>query len=296
MSAGIVDVPGHERFIKNMLAGAGGMAMVLLVVAADEGFMPQTREYLSILSLLNVKTGLIVVTKCDTVDDEWLEMVEEDIRNEVQGTFLQDAPILPVSSYTGQGLEALREHIAQVARTATEKDRRAPLRIPVDRVFTMEGFGTVITGTLIEGTLNKGEEVRIYPADRPARVRNVQVHNADVQQAVAGQRVAVNLSGLKKDEVARGDTVAAPGALEPTMMLDVRLNVIKECARTIENGQRLHLYVGTRSVLCKLILLDAEMLTAGESGFAQLRLTEPVAVKEGDFYVVRFYSPLERCV
>ena len=293
ISAGIVDVPGHERFIKNMLAGAGGMDMALLVVAADEGVMPQTREHLSILSLLRVQAGVIAVTKADLVEPDWLELVCEEIAEEVRGTFLEGAPILPVSSYTGQGLEELRAAILSIAENAVEKDRTRPFRIPIDRVFTMEGFGVVITGTLIEGTLCKGSEAMIYPRGVRARVRNVQVHNQDVEEAVAGQRVAVNLTGIKKEDLDRGDVLACVDSMAPTQMVDARLTVLPECERVLQNGQRLHLYAGTQNVLAKLVLLDREELRSGQEAYVQLRLSEPLAVKTGDSYIVRFYSPLE---
>lgn len=292
--AGIIDVPGHEKFVKNMLAGAGGIDLVLLVVAADEGFMPQTREHLGILSLLGIQNGIIVLTKTDMVDEEWLEVVKEDIRSEVQGSFLADAPIVPVSAYTGDGIEGLRLLIEEKLQAVQQKNTSKPFRIPVDRVFSVDGFGTVITGTLIEGTVTEGDEVMIYPGEKLTKVRNLQVHNQTVSTAYAGQRVAVNLANIKKSEVERGDTLAVPGSMQNSLMLDVKLSILKECQREIESGSRLHLYLGSRDVLCKLVLLDdREQLTAQESGYAQLRLTDPIAVKRGDHFVVRFYSPIE---
>ena len=199
--AGIIDVPGHEKFVKNMLAGAGGIDLVLLVVAADEGFMPQTREHLGILSLLGIQNGIIVLTKTDMVDEEWLEVVKEDIRSEVQGSFLADAPIVPVSAYTGDGIEGLRLLIEEKLQAVQQKNTSKPFRIPVDRVFSVDGFGTVITGTLIEGTVTEGDEVMIYPGEKLTKVRNLQVHNQTVSTAYAGQRVAVNLANIKKSEL-----------------------------------------------------------------------------------------------
>ena len=290
---GIVDVPGHERFIKNMLAGAGGIDLALLVIAADEGIMPQTREHLGILSMLNIKNGIVALTKSDLVEQDWLEFVQEDIKSELAGTFLQEAPIIPVSSQTGAGIETLRQEIVRQIQLLQPKDIEKSFRMPVDRVFTVKGFGTVVTGTLIEGTLRVGDAVTIYPNGAGSKVRNIQVHGQDVETAYAGQRVAVNLAAMKKDEVDRGDTLAQPGSMEPSMMLDVKLNVFSDSAREIENGSVLHLYHGTRNTLCKAILLDRDVLKAGESCMAQLRLGENIAVKSGDRYIVRFYSPIE---
>ena len=291
--ASIIDVPGHEKFIKNMLAGAGGIDLVLLVIAADDGVMPQTREHFGILQLLGAKEGIIVLTKCDLADDEWIGMVSEDIRSITEKTFLQDAPLVCVSSHTGQGIDVLRELIAKKISAAAPKNTSAPFRLPVDRVFTMEGFGTVITGTLIEGALHLNDQVTIYPQGKPARVRSLQVHGADVETAYAGQRVAVNLSRLKLEDVLRGDTLAAPDSLQPTRMLDVKISVMKDSPREILNGSRLHFYYGTRNVLCKAVLMDAEKLPPGGEGYAQLRFMEEVAIKRGDPFVLRFYSPTE---
>ncbi|MDD3192899.1 MAG: selenocysteine-specific translation elongation factor [Oscillospiraceae bacterium] len=291
--AGIIDVPGHEKFVKNMLAGVGGMDLVLLVVAADEGVMPQTREHLDILSLLDIKEGIIVLTKTDMVDADWLAMVKEEVRAEVQGTFLQGAPVACVSSYTGEGIEALRQLIFETLGRVGQKSENTPMRQPVDRVFSVDGFGTVITGTLMEGTVREGDEVTIYPAGLPAKVRNLQVHSQTVKQAFAGQRVAVNLAGIKKEEVKRGDYLAAPGSLQGSLMLDVKLNILPHCERQIQNGSRLHFYHGAGDSLCKLVLLDRDALQKGEAAYAQLRFIEPVVVKNQDRFVVRFYSPIE---
>ncbi len=291
--AGIIDVPGHEKFVRNMLAGAGGIDLALLIVAADEGVMPQTVEHLGILSLLEIQHGIIVLTKIDTVDEEWRELVAEDIRQRVQGTFLQDAPLIPVSSYTGEGIEELRQEIFRQIEKLGGKKLDTPFRIPVDRVFSMEGFGTVITGTMIEGKLQEGAEVMLYPGEKLGKVRNIQVHSRSVDTAYAGQRVAVNFSNLKKTDIQRGDVVAPPGSMHTTMMVDVRLNMLKEADRSIKNTSRLHFYHGSREVLCKAVLLEQEALEPGQSGYAQLRLEETVALKAGDHFVVRFYSPLE---
>lgn len=292
-TAGIVDVPGHERFIKNMLAGAGGIDIAMLIVAADEGVMPQTREHLSILSLLDIPQGVIVITKCDTVDEEWAELVKEDVAEAVKGSFLQDAPMVLVSSFTGQGLETLKEQLAQMAANARGKDLSRPFRLPADRVFTLGGFGTVITGTLIEGTLHEGDEIMLYPSGTMTRARSIQVHSKDVKEAYGGQRVAVNLAGVKKEDISRGEVAAAPHSMTPSMMIDVRLSCLKEGGREIKNNSRLHLYHGAREILCKVVLMDRDILAPGESCFAQLRLEETLTGKRGDRFVVRFYSPLE---
>lgn len=291
--AGIVDVPGHEKFIKNMLAGAGGIDMVLLVVAADDGVMPQTKEHLDILRLLDIKAGIVVITKRDLVDEEWILLVKEEVAAAVKGTFLEGAPMVAVSSHTGAGLDELKREIERLAKNVRSKDVAKPWRLPVDRVFTVDGFGTVVTGTMVEGTLNEGDEVQVYPSGLKSRVRHIEVHANAAQRAYAGQRVAVNLAGIKKEELTRGDVIAAPGSLKVSYMADVKLTVLKDAGRVVKNGSRLHFYHGTRDMLCKVALLDADELKPGEEGFAQLRFVEETALKQGDRYVVRFYSPLE---
>ena len=291
--AGIIDVPGHEKFIRNMLAGAGGIDLALLIIAADDGVMPQTREHLGILSLLGIHEGIIVITKCDLAEPDWIEMVREDIKREVADSFLHEAPIVPVSTYTGGGIEELRQIIFQKAELISAKNTNKPFRIPVDRIFSVDGFGTVITGTLIEGVLREGDEVTVYPSGLKTRVRNLQVHSRDVETAWAGQRAAVNLAGLKRDDINRGDTLAAPDSMANSMMLDVKLQVLRNSGRVLENGSRLHFYYGARDLLCKLILLEQDALSPGEEGYAQLRFTENVSLKKGDRFVARFYSPLE---
>ena len=292
--AGIIDVPGHEKFIRNMLAGAGGIDLALLVVAADEGVMPQTKEHLGILSLLDIRRGCVALTKIDMVDADWLELVTEDVREQLKGTCLEGAPILPVSSYTGEGIQALRETLFEMVATTQGKHTERPFRLPADRVFSMQGFGTVATGTLIEGRLRAGEEVMIYPAGRLAKARGLQVHSQSVEEAQAGQRVAVNLQGVKREELERGDVLAKPGSLQVTMMVDVRLRMLPEVERTIKSGSRLHFYCGAKELLCKAVLLGGvEELLPGESCYAQLRFEEAIALKAGDHFVVRFYSPIE---
>jgi len=289
----IIDVPGHEKFIKNMLAGAGGIDLVLLVIAADDGIMPQTREHMGIMQLLNAKDGIIVLTKCDLADEDWQDLVCDDIREFTVDTFLKDAPIIRVSSYTGYGIEQLKNCINKKVVQISEKNITAPFRIPVDRVFSAEGFGTVVTGTLIEGMLCKGNAVMLYPAGNEARVRQLQVHGSQSEVAYAGQRVAVNLSGVHRDEMQRGFVLAKPESLQSTKMLDVKLSLMKDGQRDIKSGSRLHFHYGTDNRLCKIVLMGKDVLSPGQSAYAQLRFNEDIALKNNDSFVVRFYSPIE---
>ncbi len=294
LDIGIIDVPGHEKFVRHMLAGVGGIDLVLLVIAADEGIMPQTKEHLEILKMLHMKQGMIALTKVDLVEAEWLEMVKEDIEQAMKGTFLEQAQIIEVSSHTGQNITYLKEQICQMAKKCGgRREEKELLRIPVDRVFTIDGFGTVITGTLTEGSIFAGDEIMIYPGEKRAKVRNLQVHGKAVDIALAGQRTAVNLSGIKKEELRRGDVLAAPMSMSNTLMLDVRIDMFQETGRKLKNGSRLHLHYGSAETLCKAVLLDREELEQGQSGYAQLRLEEPIAVKRGDRFILRFYSPME---
>lgn len=290
-TASIIDVPGHEKFIRNMLVGAAGMDVVLMVIAADEGFMPQTREHLGILSLLGVQNGIIVVTKADMVEPEWLEAIEEEAREDVQGTFLQDAPIIAVSSYTGQGIQELKQLVVDLVEGAEQRNQDRPFRLPVDRVFSVDGFGTVVTGTLVEGSLALGDEVCVYPGEKKARVRGLQNHDKSADRVSAGMRVAVNLSGVDKVDLKRGDTLAKPGSMLLSQQMDVQLSMLKDAPYPIKNDSRLHFHHGSRELVCKCVLLGRDTLEAGETGFAQLRFTEPVAAKNGDHFVVRFFSP-----
>ena len=290
--AGIIDVPGHEKFIKNMLAGAGGIDVVVFVIAADEGVMPQTREHLNILSMLKVKNGIIALTKKDMVDQEWLDMIIEQVRDEVEDSFLKDAKIIPVSSINGDGLKELVAEIDSVTEVVEEKDTHEVFRLPVDRSFTITGFGTVVTGTLISGIIKVEDKVEIYPHKTETRVRSIQVHEKNVKTAYAGQRVAVNIANVKLDEIRRGDVLAKPGSMESTMMLDARLELLKNADKSIDNRDRLRLYHGTSEIMCRVVLLDREELKSGESAFVQLRLEEETACMKGDRFVIRTYSPM----
>ena len=294
MDIGIIDVPGHEKFIKHMLAGIGGIDIVLLIVAADEGFMPQTKEHFEILKMLRIKRGIIVITKIDMVDEEWIEVVREDIKDNVKGSFLQEAPVMEVSSQTGRGIEELRKLILDMAaECGGRREEKRLLRLPVDRVFTIDGFGTVITGTLMEGSVETGDEIMIYPSGKRGKVRNIQVHGKSVKEARAGQRTAINLAKVKKEEIDRGNVAAYPELLENTRMLDVRIDMFKDTKRILKSGSRLHFYYGSAEALCKAVLLDEENIGNGESCYAQLRFEEEIAVKRDDRFIVRFYSPLE---
>lgn len=290
--AGIIDVPGHEKFIKNMLAGVMGIDIVILVVAADEGIMPQTSEHLSILDLLGIKKGFVVLTKSDLVDSEWIDMVEEEVRDEIKGTFLENSPIIRASSTSRIGIDEIINLIDKLTKDLEDKDLDDMPRLPVDRVFSMSGFGTVVTGTLLSGQLKLGDEVQIFPGDKKARIRTLQVHDKDAAAAYGGQRVAINLAGLKKEDVDRGSTIAPINSMSDTMMLDVKIKLIKNMSKTIDNRTRLRLYIGTKEVLCRIVLLDKDELGAGEEAYAQLRLEEEVVAKRGDKFIIRFYSPM----
>lgn len=291
---GIIDVPGHEKFINNMVAGVVGMDLVLLVVAADEGIMPQTREHMDILGLLGIKKSILVINKCDLVDEEWLELVEEEIQEELEGTFLEGAPVVKVSAATGQGLDELTDTIQQLmSDEVVAKDIQTIPRLPIDRAFTLSGFGTIITGTLISGTITREDVLEMYPIGKECKIRNIQVHGQNQDKCYAGQRVAINLSNVKKKEIRRGCVLASKNSMKNTDLLDVKLKVLEDSMRILTNHERLHLYTGTSEILCRAVLLDKEQIGPGEEGLVQLRLEEEIAVKRGDRFVVRFYSPME---
>lgn len=292
--AGIIDVPGHERFINNMVAGVVGMDLVLLVIAADEGIMPQTREHMDILNLLGIEKSIIVLNKCDLVDEEWLELVEEEIKEELEGTFLMNAPVVKVSAATGEGLDVLIDTIAHMTRDEVlAKDTQTIPRLPIDRAFTLSGFGTIITGTLVSGTISKEDTLEMYPIGKECKIRSIQVHGEDKSECYAGQRVAINLSNVKKREIARGCVLAPKNSMKNTDLLDVKLEILDSSMRVLTNHMRLHLFTGTSEILCRAVLLDKEEIGPGESGYVQLRLEEEIAVRRGDKFVVRFYSPME---
>lgn len=291
---GIIDVPGHEKFINNMVAGVVGMDLVMLVIAADEGIMPQTREHMDILGLLGIEKSIIVLNKCDLVEEEWIELVEEEVKEELEGTFLENAPVMKVSAATGQGIPELIDMIEKLTADEVEqKDINTIPRLPIDRAFSMSGFGTVITGTLLAGSITKEDTLEMYPIGKECKIRSIQVHGQPVERCYAGQRVAINLSNIKKSEIKRGCVLAPPNNMKNTMMLDVKMNILPSSMRILTNHARLHLFTGTSEVLCRAILLDKEEIGPGESGYVQLRLEEEIALRRGDKFIVRFYSPME---
>jgi selenocysteine-specific elongation factor len=289
--AGIVDVPGHERFVKTMLAGVGGMDIVVLVIAADEGVMPQTREHLQICQLLQVKRGLVALTKADLVDAEWLEMVRSDVAEVLGGTFLDGCPIVACSATTGEGLPELLQTIQAQAGTVEPKRTQGIVRLPVDRVFTVKGFGTIVTGTLWSGTLSVGDEVAILPTGLASRVRRLQVHGQSVEQAVAGQRTAVNLPGLEVSQIERGDVLCLPGTLRASQSFDATLSLLPDAPRPLLNRARVRFHLGTSERLARAVLLDREELQPGAQTYAHLRLESPSAALPHDRFVIRSYSP-----
>ena len=289
---GIVDVPGHERFVKNMLAGVGGIDLVMLVIAADEGVMPQTREHLAICELLKVREGLVALTKIDMVEPDWLDLVQEDTAEFLEGTFLAGKPIMPVSSKTGDGLPTLVDTLRVICERLTPKSPTGSTRLPIDRVFSMRGFGTVVTGTLFSGTLRLEDRIEIQPRGVTARVRGLQVHNQSVREAVAGQRTAVNLQGLEKADLQRGDVLITPGRYPAAYMLDVTLAVLKDAPRPLKHRAQVRFHIGTSEIMGRVVLLDRNEVQPGEEVFAQLRLAEPAVAAPQDRYVLRSYSPV----
>ena len=295
--AGIIDVPGHEKFIKNMLAGAGGIHIAMLVIAADEGVMPQTREHLDILSLLGIRRGVVVITKGDL---EWKPGLREEIQTFVAGTFLEKAAVVVTSAVDGRGIEDLRRILWQMCLEETQggdyAQRNASVnsfRLPIDRVFSLKGFGTIVTGTLLDGALDMDSSAMLYPKAQLVKVRGIQVHGQNVSRAFPGQRVAVNLAGIGKEEISRGEILAAADSMESTMMADVKLRLLKSGHRSLKSGARVHLYHGAAELICKVILLDREVMKPGEEAVVQLRMEQQTAMKAGDHFVIRFYSPVE---
>jgi selenocysteine-specific elongation factor len=288
----IVDVPGHERFVRNMLAGVGGIDLAMLVIAADEGVMPQTREHLAICSLLRIKAGLIALTKADLVEPDWLELVREDVAGAVRGTFLQGAPIVPVSSKTGQGLDELRAALRALAASVPQRGTDELPRLPIDRVFTVRGFGTVVTGTLAAGALATDDRVEVYPKRAEAKIRGLQAHGHPVASARAGQRTAINLQGLERTAIARGDVVGLPGTLVPSTLVDGTLELLADAPRAVKTRTRVRFHVGTSEIMARALLLDRAELAPGETAFARFRLEAPLVARPGDRFVVRSYSPI----
>ncbi|KPA11567.1 selenocysteine-specific translation elongation factor [Candidatus Magnetomorum sp. HK-1] len=293
IQVGIVDVPGHERFVRHMVAGAAGMDIVCMVIAADEGVMPQTREHLDICQLLNVQQGMVVVTKSDLVDDEFLELVTEDIADCVKGTFLENAPIIPCSSRTGQGIPDVLSKLRDFCQTATPKNIANLFRLPIDRVFSMKGFGAVVTGTQLSGQVCTGDRVMVYPSKKTAKVRGLQSHQNKLEISHAGMRCAVNLQGIDRSEINRGDVLSHLNCLQPTYMIDIHFKYLKNNERPLTFRSKIRFHTGTSEIPAHVFLLDRENLLPGESTFAQIRFEKPLCVMRGDRFVLRQYSPVQ---
>jgi selenocysteine-specific elongation factor len=292
MTVGIVDVPGHERLVKNMLAGAGGIDMVLLVIAADEGIMPQSREHLYICNLLKIKSGLIAITKADLAEKDWLELIKDDAESFVKGTFLEGSPIVPVSSKTMLNIELLKEKIREVALNVEAKPTKGLFRLPIDRVFTLKGFGTVVTGTAVSGTVSVEDAVEILPSNIKSKVRGLHSHGKPIQTAYAGQRVAINLQGVDKEELKRGDSVVVPEKFIPTRKIDTRVELLSD-SPVVKNKSLVHFHLSTSETVARIVLYGRNELKAGESCYCQLRLRDPVLTMSGDRYIIRRFSPVE---
>ncbi len=289
---GIVDVPGHEKFVKNMVAGVTGMDILAFIIAADEGIMPQTREHFEICSLMGMKQGIIIVTKIDLVEPDWLEMVDDEIGEFFAGSFLEEAPIVHVSSTTGEGLDEVRTVLDRFVTSHNFTEAFGPFRLPVDRSFAMKGFGSVVTGTSISGRTSVGEELRIYPSEKVAKVRGIQVHAESVEEVEAGHRTAINLQGIDTISVERGMVIAPPGVLESSYMLDCQLLYLRSNSKPLKHRTRIRAHIGSSEVIGRISLLDRDELQPGEESMVQLLLEKKVAVWSGDRYVIRSYSPV----
>ncbi len=291
LTVGIVDVPGHERLIRNMLAGAGGIDLVLLVIAADEGIMPQSREHLSICNLLKIKSGLVAITKSDLAEKDWLDLVIDETRDFVKGTFLEGAEIVPLSAKTGFNLDLLKEKIKEAALRVEPKPVKEVFRLPIDRVFTLKGFGTVVTGTLISGSISLDEPVEILPSGLISRVRGLHSHGHAIQKAYAGQRVAINLQGVDKEALMRGDVAITPKTITPTRTIDARIELLDNVP-PLKSKSLVHLHISTSETIARVILYDREELKPKDSCFCQLRLSDPVIALSGDRFILRRFSPV----
>lgn len=288
---GFVDVPGHERFVRNMLAGIGGIDLVMLVVAADEGVKPQTREHFDICRLLSIRRGLTVITKSDLVDTDTLDVVRLELEDFVRGSFLESAPIVPVSAIKGTGLDELKRELAKVAAESQSKNSRAAFRLPIDRVFTMKGHGTVVTGTLISGTVRKEHDVEVLPGNQRLRVRSVQVHGKPAEQAIAGERTALNLAAISSDVLSRGLTLADPEMFRATKRMDVQLTLLPS-AKPLKDRARVHLHAYTAETVAEVVLFGGKAIPPGSTSWAQLRLAESILLLPGDRFILRQFSPV----
>jgi len=289
---GIVDVPGHEKFIKNMVSGAAGIDLVMMVIAADEGIMPQTKEHLNICSVLGISRGIVALTKIDLVEKDWLNLVQSEITSFLQGTFLEGAPIVPVSAIKKEGLNDLIRELDAVACQINEKTDDGILRLPVDRVFTMKGFGTVVTGTLISDHIKTGDEIQILPENITARIRGMQVHNQTVEEAWSGQRTAINLQGIEKSAIERGEVLVRPQTVWPSQRIDVFVEFLASNSKNLKNRSLVRLHTGTSEIIARIILLEKDELAPGQKEFAQLVLSDKGVVVAGDHFVLRSYSPV----
>jgi selenocysteine-specific elongation factor len=292
LTVGIVDVPGHERLIRNMLAGAGGIDFVLFVIAADESIMPQSREHLHICDLLKIKAGMIVITKADLVEEDWLEFVKDDAQDFVKGTFLEKAGIVPVSSKTFFNIDLLKEKIKEEAIKVEPKSTKGLFRLPIDRAFTLKGFGTVVTGTAFSGSISVGDAVEILPGGRKSKIRGLHSHGKSITTAYAGQRVAINLQGIDKEELQRGDCVVVPERFIPAKMIDASLELLAD-GPSLKNRDIIHLHMGTSEVMARVVLYGRNNIKPGEDCYCQFRLQEPIIAMSGDRYIIRRFSPLD---
>lgn len=293
LKVGIVDVPGHERLIKNMLAGAGGIDIVLMVIAADEGIMPQSREHLAICNLLKVKRGLIVINKSDLVEEDWIRLIQDEVRDFVKGSFLEDAEMIAVSSKTGQNIDLLKEKIKTLALSVEQKSANGIFRLPVDRIFTLKGFGTVITGTAISGSISLDKPVEILPKGIVTKVRGLQSHGDSLKTAYAGQRVAINLQGVSKEDIQRGDVITVPEKIKTTHVIDTSVEILQDASiGTLKSRSLVHFHTGTSELVGRIIIHGRDELKPGERGYCQFRFITPVTVMAGDRYIIRKFSPL----
>ncbi|PUU88495.1 selenocysteine-specific translation elongation factor, partial [Halanaerobium sp.] len=290
--AGIIDVPGHEKFIKNMLAGAAGVDLAILVVAADEGMMPQSKEHLAILDLLDVKHGVVALTKIDKVDEEWKKLVIEDTREKLAGSFLEDAAIISVSALDMDGIDALKAEINKIVDTISSKETENNIYFPIDRVFTLKGFGTIVTGTLFRGVIEVEDELELYPQSKKLRVRSLQVHNNKVQKVYPGQRVGINLSGIDKDELQRGDVLAEVDSLFKTKYFEANLKMLKDLNFVLKNGDQIRFHIGAKEIIGRVYLYDKKELFPGKEAYVQFSLEEEIAAYLDEKFVIRRYSPM----
>ncbi len=288
----IIDVPGHERFIKNMVAGVSTIDMVMMVIAADDGVMPQTREHLDILNVLNVKQGIIVISKADLVDDEWLEIVKEDIGTLVKGTFLQDKPIIPISSVKGTGIKELKQLLLDTVSTLPPRKNRGVFWMPIDRSFSIKGFGTVVTGSVLSGSLQPGNVLDLLPEGKQVKVRGIQTHGKSTETVRLGERAAINLANISKEEIIRGDVLASPEYFTPSNIFDAKLDILKSAKKPLKNRARVRVHIGTREVIGRIRILDRDLIAPGENGYVQLKLEQTAVAIRRDPFVIRQYSPV----